>query len=164
MSFDYKKYSLENLENWVHDAMSSGEASAQEIYDTIKGVVQDNYYTYKAQTANAYELLALMNGNGKGHVKAYDEYLNKKENLVCDKEDPSPECKGAWNDFWEQSYLSGVTDTPEEAKELQLEKLKAEVRDLKAKLSRLKNPNFPHYTEEEIDALMAEKSIAKLSK
>ena len=89
MSFDYKKYSLENLENWIHDAMSSAEATPQEIYDVIVGVVRDNYYTYKAQTENAYELLALLNGNGVGH-------------LTCDKDDPSPECKKSWNDFWEE--------------------------------------------------------------
>ena len=69
MTFDYKKYSLENLENWIHDAMSSGEASPQEIYDTIKGVVDENYHLYKKKTAEAYELLALLNGNGEG---AYD--------------------------------------------------------------------------------------------
>jgi hypothetical protein len=24
--------------------------------------------------------------------------------LSCDKDDPSPECQGAWNDFWEENY------------------------------------------------------------
>ena len=65
---DYKKYSLEQLSNWVHDAMSSAEATPQEIYDVIRGVVEENYYTYKHQTSQAYELLALLNGNGKGHI------------------------------------------------------------------------------------------------
>ena len=71
--FNYKKYSLENLENWVHDAMSSAEATPQEIYDVIKGVVEENYYTYKHQTSQASELLALLNGNGKGHITNYPE-------------------------------------------------------------------------------------------
>ena len=71
--FNYKKYSLENLENWMHDAMSSAEASPQEIYDVIKGVVEENYYTYKHQASQAYELLALLNGNGKGHITNYPE-------------------------------------------------------------------------------------------
>ena len=71
MTFDYKKYSLENLENWIYDAMSSGEASPQEIYDTIKGVVDENYHIYKKKTAEAYELLALLNGNGEGHISSY---------------------------------------------------------------------------------------------
>lgn len=98
---DYKKYSLENLENWLHDAMSCGDATSQEIYDVIVGVVEENYYIYKQKTSEAYELLALLNGSGKGHIKEYDDCVDKI--LSCDKNDPSPECKGAWNDFWEES-------------------------------------------------------------
>jgi hypothetical protein len=97
--FDYKKYSLENLENWMHDAMSAGEATPQEIYDVIKGVVEENYYIYKQKTSEAYELLGLLNSvvdNNK-----YQDYLNQV--LSCDKNDPSPECQGAWNDFWESN-------------------------------------------------------------
>ena len=37
-----------------------------------------------------------------------------------------------------------------------IKKLEAEVRDLKAKLSRLENPENPQYTEEEMDAMTAE--------
>lgn len=96
--FNYKKYSLENLENWLHDAMSAGEATPQEIYDVIKGVVEESYYHHKHHTSQAHELLALLNGNGKGHIKEYDDCVDKI--LSCDKDDPSPECKGAWNDFW----------------------------------------------------------------
>jgi hypothetical protein len=77
--FNYKKYSLENLENWMHDAMSSAEASPQEIYDVIKGVVEENYYIYKHQASQAYELLALLNGNGTGHIEAYDAVMREKE-------------------------------------------------------------------------------------
>ena len=91
---DYKKYSLENLENWMHDAISCSEATPQEIYDVIKGVVSENYHIYKNHTERCYELLTLLNGNGKDYIKA----------KVCDKDDPSPECKGAWNDFWEENY------------------------------------------------------------
>jgi hypothetical protein len=84
---DYKKYALGQVENFLYDAMST-DATPQEIYDTIRGVVEDNYYTYKHQTSQAYELLALLNGNGKGH-------------LTCDKDDSSPECKKSWSDFWQ---------------------------------------------------------------
>jgi len=119
---DYKKYSLGQVENFLHDAMST-EATPQEIYDVIKGVVEDNYYTYKHQTSRAYELLALLNGNGKGHIKDYDD-TELMPHLQCDGNDTSDECKNAWDDFWEQSYqsyLSGITDTPEEAEELRIE-------------------------------------------
>jgi hypothetical protein len=68
MTFNYKKYSLEKLEEWMHDALSCEDATPQEIYDVIKSVVSENYYTYKIHTERCYELLALLNGNGEGHV------------------------------------------------------------------------------------------------
>jgi hypothetical protein len=70
--FDYKKYSLENLENWLHDAMSSGEASPQEIYDTIQKVVSENYYHHKYYASRAYELMEKLNGyNYQDKVKKW---------------------------------------------------------------------------------------------
>ena len=125
---DYKKYSLKQLENFLYDAMGAAEATPQEIYDVIVGVVKDNYYTYKHQTSQAYELLALLNGNGQ----SYEDVMREKEyyepSLQCDGNDTSDECKNAWNDFWEQSYLSGITDTPEEAEELREELRKDKVK------------------------------------
>ena len=126
---DYKKYSLENLENWLHDAMSAGEATPQEIYDLIKGVVKENYYHHKHHASQAYELLSLLNGNGKGHIEdfdkeAYDAVMREKEYYEpsmppwghsdleymvhnppkeCDKDNPSPECKKSWTNFWEDA-------------------------------------------------------------
>jgi len=91
MNSDYKKYSLQQLEDWIHDSLNAAEASPQEIYDTIVGVVNEQYYYHKHHTSRCYELLALLNGNGRGHIEAYDK-------LVCDKDDPSPECQGAWNE------------------------------------------------------------------
>jgi hypothetical protein len=74
---DYKKYALGQVENFLYDAMST-DATAQEIYDVIKGVVQDNYYTYKKSASEAYELLGLLNGNGKGHL-TYDKDNTSEE-------------------------------------------------------------------------------------
>ena len=67
---DHKTYSLKQVENFLYDAMST-ESSPQEIYDVIKGVVEDNYNVYKNATQKAYELLALLNGNGEGHIGSY---------------------------------------------------------------------------------------------
>ena len=108
---DYKKYSLGQVENFLYDAMSSG-ATPQEIYDVIKGVVEDNYYTYKKCASEAYELLGLLNGNGKGHINLdqehsehyYDYDRNKPVAKTCDKDDTSEECKKSWSDFWEEHY------------------------------------------------------------
>jgi hypothetical protein len=108
---DYKKYALGQVENFLYDAMSSG-ATPQEIYDVIKGVVEDNYYTYKKCASEAYELLGLLNGNGKGHINLdqehsehyYDYDRNKPVAKTCDKDDTSEECKKSWSDFWEEHY------------------------------------------------------------
>ena len=95
---DYKKYALGQVENFLYDAMST-DATPQEIYDTIRGVVEDNYYTYKKCASEAYELLALLNGNGKGHIKEYDDcmrpwghsdmealqYTEEELNAMCEK-------------------------------------------------------------------------------
>ena len=88
---DYKKYALGQVENFLYDAMSSG-ATPAEIYDVIKGVVEDNYYTYKKCTSEAYELLGLLNGNGEGHISDYDDtelmpdlqYTEEELNAMCD--------------------------------------------------------------------------------
>lgn len=130
---DYKNYSLDQLSNWMHDAISSAEATPQEIYDVIVGVVKESYYYHKDQASRANELLALLNGNGQSYEDVMKEknhyepsmppwghsdleYLANSiltqdrnsnfpnENTVCDRDDPSPECKKSWNDFWEESY------------------------------------------------------------
>ncbi len=107
--FDYKKYSLENLENWLHDAITSAEATPKEIYDVIKGVVDEEYHYFKHQTERCYELLALLNGNDNFNLsevlkeREYYEGVSSEDKILsCDKNDPSPECMKSWNDFWEE--------------------------------------------------------------
>jgi hypothetical protein len=98
---DYKKYALGQVENFLYDAMSA-EASPQEIYDVIKGVVSDNYYTYKHQASQAYELLTLL--NGKETLKlSLEEFAGPYHNSICDRDDTSQECQNSWNSFWEES-------------------------------------------------------------
>jgi hypothetical protein len=96
MTSDYKKYSLEKLQEWVHDAMNS-DASPHEIYSAIREAVREDYYYHKDCISRASGLLELLNSDGEGH-------------LSCDKDDKSPECQQAWNSFWEEYYY------PEEVK------------------------------------------------
>ena len=136
---DYKKYSLENLEKWIEDAINSSEASPQEIYDVIQNVVTDNYYCYKNHTSRCYELLALLNGNGKEH-------------LSCDKDDKSPECQKAWNDFWEENYY------PEEYEKSK----KPTVEDIMSPWGH-SDMEALRYTEEELNA-MCDKAVSEQDK
>jgi len=84
MTDDYKKYSLKQLENFLYDAMGPAEATPQEIYDVIKGAVKDNYYTYKKQVSDAYELLALLNGNGEWYINDAISRGNKIHQAIDD--------------------------------------------------------------------------------
>lgn len=51
-----------------------------------------------------------------GHSDIEYQIANNKKPLSCDKDDPSPECQGAWNDFWEENYY------PEEYKKGKVKK------------------------------------------
>ena len=109
--FDYKKYSLENLENWLHDALSCEEASSHEIYSVIRKVVQDQYNYHREQMQRSFGLLELLSGHRPinfNDLVSEDSFLKQdrnsnfpKENTVCDRDDSSPECKKSWTKFWE---------------------------------------------------------------
>jgi hypothetical protein len=101
--FDYKKYSLEKLETWMRDALTAAEATPNEIYDIIRGVVEEEYHYFKYQTGRCNDLLALINGNRIiQEVTATGELWDKEDAILsCDKDDPSPECQKSWNSFWE---------------------------------------------------------------
>ena len=111
MDFDYKKYSLEKLQDWVHDAMSS-DASPHEIYSTIREAVREEYYYHKDAASRAYGLLELLSGHRPVEDKElfeaviaereyYEGVSSEDKNLSCDKDNLSPECRGVWNDFWD---------------------------------------------------------------
>jgi hypothetical protein len=83
---DYKKYALGQVENFLYDAMSAN-ATPQEIYDVIKGVVEDNYIVYTKSADQAKELLDLLNGSQKHSKEYYDYDRNRSVVKTCDKDD-----------------------------------------------------------------------------
>ncbi len=87
---DYKKYSLENLQNWVHDAMNS-DASPHEIYSAIREAVREEYYYHKDCLSRATGLLELLSGHRPVAdtlvEKAEQEYL---ESMYPDVPDDEP--------------------------------------------------------------------------
>ena len=102
---DYKKYALGQVENFLYDAMST-DATAEEIYDVIKGVVQDNLEVYTKSANQAKELLDLLNG---GCIRPKAKLIVPP--TTCDKDDTSQECKKSWNDFWvEDLHRTDYTD------------------------------------------------------
>lgn len=58
--FDFKKHSLERLEEWLCDAMDQPEVSPQEIYNTIINVVEENVNYYQKGFIKTNQLLSLL--------------------------------------------------------------------------------------------------------
>jgi hypothetical protein len=107
--FSYKKYSLEQLDNWVHDALNCEDLTPQDIYDTIVNVVDESVEYHKKYLTKSIELLSLLKGHREVDLnEPYDGWdytaTGEKFHRVCDKDDPSPECKKDWVDFWEETY------------------------------------------------------------
>ena len=84
--FDYKKYSLNHVDEWVHDALNCENTTPQEIYDAIVQCVDDSVEYHKKYLTKSIELLSLL----KGHRSVDFD--------VTDRD---------WEDFWqEQDQIS----------------------------------------------------------
>lgn len=69
MIMDYKKHALENLTNWLHDCVSCEEVSSQEIYETIKEVIEDNYKVYNNLATKCKDLMNMISVDNPDYFK-----------------------------------------------------------------------------------------------
>jgi len=84
--FAYKKYSLEQLDNWVNDALNCEDLTPQDIYDTVVRCVDESVEYHKKYLTKSIELLSLLKGQRPVNLE------------VTDKD---------WEDFWsEQTEIS----------------------------------------------------------
>ena len=81
--FNYKEYSLSKLSEWIHDCISSGEASPHEIYSTIRNAVREDYNIYKEREQNCLGLLELLSGHRPVN---FDTYEWTKDNVLKERE------------------------------------------------------------------------------
>jgi hypothetical protein len=61
--FNYKKYSLEHLEEWIYDALSCDNVEPQEIYDVIINAIQSDLEFHRLRMNKLTELLTLFKGH-----------------------------------------------------------------------------------------------------
>lgn len=107
--FNYKKYSLDNLENWLHDALSGAEASPKEIYDCIYKVASENYYYHKHNASQAYELMTLLSSNPfKTPISSSTVDSISSEDYSYDVYNYSSE--GKWTNFFNDDKIKFNTD------------------------------------------------------
>ena len=85
-NFSYQKYSLEQLDNWVNDALNCEDLTPQDIYNTIVKCVDESVEYHKKYLTKSTELLSLLKGqqNLSQNVKEATNY--------------------DWVDFWEKNY------------------------------------------------------------
>ena len=102
-NFRYKKYSLEQLDNWVNDALNCEDLSPQDIYDTIVNVVDESVEYHKKYLTKSIELLSLLKGNRLVH-DFLEEYQTTPFSEASEKD---------WRDFWHE-YPSDSQYTLEE--------------------------------------------------
>ena len=98
--FSYRKYSLEQLDNWVNDAVNCEDLTPQDIYDTIAKCVGESVDYHKKYYTKSVELLSLL----KGHREVdFDASANEFDNYEYDAAGAKfPEAEGKdWHDFWE---------------------------------------------------------------
>ena len=63
IDFNYEKYSLKKLDEWVNDALNCEDLTPQDIYDTIVKCVDDSVEYHKKHLTRNIELLSLLKGN-----------------------------------------------------------------------------------------------------
>jgi len=103
--FSYKKYSLEQLDNWVNDAVNCEDLTPQDIYDTIVKCVDENIEYHKKNLTKNIEVLSLLKGQRSIDFE------------VTDNKD--------WEDFWnsvDEKYTDEELDSMCEAAASQSEK------------------------------------------
>jgi hypothetical protein len=112
---DYKKYSLGNLSNWFHDAISSSEATPEEIYDTVKEAIQEEYSYYLDKLSRISVLSHRFGVSTADLIKPKLHTNDVVDFTTCDANDTSPECMTSWNSFWNDdkiNFTNPIVTTP----------------------------------------------------
>ena len=122
--FNYKKYSLEHLENWLHDAINCEDLTPQDIYDTIVKCVDDNIEYHKSHLTKNIEVLSLL----KGHrTNVFDASAHEFDNFWYEQDEISQ--------HYTEEDLSAMCDATEDKEKCREYNLReAEYYDKRAKL------------------------------
>ena len=91
--FSYKKYSLEQLDNWVNDALNCEDLTPQDIYDTVVKCVDESVEYHKKYLTKSIELLSLLKGQRPVDLD-YEPYSGW-DYTTSDQD---------WANFWEENY------------------------------------------------------------
>ena len=106
--FAYKKYSLEQLDNWVNDALNCEDLTPQDIYDTVVKCVDESVEYHKKYLTKSIELLSLLKGHRPVNFEVTEEdwadfwseqteisqnYTEEDLNAMCDAAEEKEKCR-----------------------------------------------------------------------
>ena len=93
-------YSLENLKDWVNDAIES-ECTPKEIYDSIIDTVKNSRKYHKACYDDSVRLLTLLRGNKNSNIKVHDRNDTHIEEVYPGIKVETPDgITTEWNEYW----------------------------------------------------------------
>lgn len=64
IDFDYKKYSLNNVDEWIHDALNCDNTTPEEIYDAIVKCIQESVDYHVKMRDKGLKVLSLFKTSG----------------------------------------------------------------------------------------------------
>jgi hypothetical protein len=106
--FSYKKYSLEQLDNWVNDALNCEDLTPQDIYNTFIKCVDESVEYHKKYLTKSIELLSLLKGHRPSVFDAsaheFDDFWYEQDeiaqhyteedlNAMCDAAEEKEKCR-----------------------------------------------------------------------
>jgi hypothetical protein len=94
--FSYKKYSLEQLDNWVNDAVNCEDLTPQDIYETILKCVNESVVYHKKYYTKSVELLSLLKGHRNvdfGDMPQSLRYTDEEMDAMCDAAQDKEKCR-----------------------------------------------------------------------
>jgi len=95
--FSYKKYSLEHLEEWIHDALNCEDLTPEDIYDTIVNVVDESAEYHKTYLNKSTALLYLLKGRRSVEIDTSLDDIDASSGV-------SSATQRDWTNFWEEDY------------------------------------------------------------
>jgi len=101
---DYKSYSLDQLETWIYDTLD-GDVSADEIYNLICKIADENYQHHKKYADKSRRLTELMQSNNKICMDKVKRWILPVEEVKDEDTDENIYCVTFPDDLLEAADL-----------------------------------------------------------
>lgn len=106
-NFSYKNYSLQQLDNWVNDAINCEDLTPEDIYNTIVKCVDESVEYHRKYLNKGVEILSLLKCHREVNLHDGDDirmleedYSYNIEKLMSDIRENQEEHSDYYYDYW----------------------------------------------------------------